>query len=164
MASYYASLALSSRAVFRVFTYDAANKRLVSVNDRVEFEEGADYFAVKVDDDYSLVYDADGLLVGDFQKGTPEQYPRLDFFEETSGIKQRMASLTADGRLTVAAVTEADPPAEGLAIGYGGVAKVVFTPAGVTAAALNEVWFLTHNGDYVTDGGLLIRVRTAVEA
>lgn len=156
---FYADIMLAPGVKSRGLTYDVPNKKLVAANSAVVFEQGSDYWALKINGDYSMLFDSDGLLAGDLASGNSAEYPRLDFYATScGGITQRIATLTQTGQLFVNDVIEADSlPAEGMNI----LDNVMIGMAGITATAVNEIWFLsTDAGDYITDDdGLMITVR-----
>ncbi len=142
--------------------YDPAHKTLPPIDTHVSIEEGSDYWALKINGDYSLVYDVDGLLIGDYEDGPADEYPRIEFYSEgCGGITSKMASLTQSGRLYAPAVNENDTlPFTGLNL-YD---ALVITPAGITARKISEVWFVTDQGNYIVSGGLLIEALPQIPA
>lgn len=138
---------------FRAATYDAGNKTLVPVDSRVTIEEGADYWALLLNDEYVMILDADGLSVGDITMAS--SLPCLMFYERGCGYQNLIASLDQSGRLQVPDVTETDT------LGVFNLQDVVsFDSTGMKVTTLNEIWLLaTDAGEYVTHGGLLIRLR-----
>lgn len=154
-AIYYGELITKNGGSAKAFTY--ANGTVTPTDSRVTMETGTGYWALKIDGDYSMVYDVDGLSVGDLELPTTEDFPRLDFYQYTAGIKQKMASLTKSGRLEAQNVIETDtlPTSGGMSL-FG---NVVITPQGIYSDAVNEVWFLTdNNGNYLCSDGMLIAV------
>lgn len=162
MPSYYVNLNSGEGRVRRAFNYDDVAKVLVpaastssAATDTFEFLQGAGYFALVLNGDYPLIYDTDGLLVGDVIESPVNDYPRFEFLSYKCGVTQQLATLTQDGMLSVNSVTESDTLPEGLNI----LDNVCFSLSGVTANKVNEVWFLASDGNYVCSDGQLIRVR-----
>jgi threonine dehydrogenase-like Zn-dependent dehydrogenase len=152
----YAELVTSNGSTSKALTY--ASGAITSANDRVVVETAGSEWAIKIDGDYSLVYDADGLLIGDFDAPKAQDYPRLDFYGYTSGVKQRMASLSKAGRLQTVGVYESDTlPSNGIVL----FNNVSITASGIYSDRVNEVWFITDNaGNYVCSNGELIAIRS----
>lgn len=159
MATYIANYCSSSGERSVAFTYNAATKALVSADSRCVFESvPGDYWAIKINGDYSLAFDSDGLITGDIVIGKPSGSPRIDFICKTCGINSWMGSLTQDGVLHVRDLSEADTlPETGLNIND----QIAFTPGGVctTTSTVNEAWFLACSGNYLTHDGKLIVIR-----
>lgn len=155
MANYYVTLDMGDGRITRAFTYNATSKVLVPVDDRVDFEQGSDYFAITVNGDYPLLFDSDGLIVGDvFESQTPKA-PRLQFIRQSCGVRHVMATLSQDGSLATKAVTESDTLPTGDLILLDNVA---ISLSGVTTTKVNEVWFLSDSGNYVVSDGQFIKV------
>jgi hypothetical protein len=155
--TYYIDYLTSANNPVRAFNYDADAKSLVPTSDAFEFETGVDYIAIKVDGDYLLVCDEDGLLCGDVVTKSQNEFPRLDIIAHTCGVKQRIASITQEGKLITKAVTESETlPEDSMNLDD----RVAFSKAGVTAPVINEVWFATdEGGNYLVNEGSLLRVR-----
>jgi hypothetical protein len=139
------------------FTYDDAAHTLASVDSRASIETGADYWALKIEDDYSLIFDTDGLLLGDFLPTViNNDYPRLDFYRQSLSGNQHIASLSKQGRLYAHDLSETDALPEDSMNLYGNIA---ISASGVFATKLGEIHLLSSDGDYLTYAGKLIRVR-----
>ena len=151
----YADLVTRNGGGVTVMTY--ANGTPTFTGTRVSMETGAGYWALKIDGDYSMVYDGDGLLAGDYDAAFTQDLPRLDFYSYTINGKNRMASLSKNGLLMTAKVQESSTlPTRGIVLGN----TVSITPSGVYTTKANEVWFLTDENDrYICSEGLLLQVR-----
>jgi hypothetical protein len=151
----YAELVTANGGSTRAFTVIQGN--ITSGSDRVVFEQGGDYWALKIDGEYAMIYDVDGLLIGDLESGQAAEYPRLDIYGQWGSMTQRMATLSKTGRIQTPVVEEVTTlPTTG---GMNLFNDVWITPDGVFAEKINEVWFLTDNGgNYLCDNGMLIQV------
>jgi hypothetical protein len=155
MALYYARLVTQAGSQ-GAFDYVSATKSLNSTNSLTVVEEGDGWWAIKIDGDYALVYDEDGLIVGDLAWGLRSEYPRVDFYSHTCGVSQMLASLTKQGRLFAPGISESDiMPADSFNL-YD---QVTFTPGGVIASKVNELWLLTDGSRYICDDGKLIAIK-----
>lgn len=155
MASYLIELMPANFNTAPAATYDAVNKKLVSTDSRIVIEKNISDWAIKINTDYSMVFDSDGLLVGDFEED-PQEFQKLVFsILKCGGIKQKIASLSQTGRLWTPAVHEVDVlPSEGMNL-YD---NVVISTAGLYTTKINEIWFLTDAGNYIVSDGQLIQI------
>ena len=155
--SYQIDLITKGGGRVRAFDYDADNQTLIPLTTAVALEQDGDEWAIKICGDYALIYDSEGLSVGDLVRHVPSQLPRLEFFRTGCGIRTRITALSKDGMLMARELLDdASLPTGGINL----LGDVHIADDGtITADGLNEIWLLVNeDGDYICDDeGRLIR-------